>query len=171
MLLGKQASPRSAQFAQVVGPMHLPPSWLKVETTMADSGRNDPCPCGSGKKYKKCCLPKEEAAKLKAHVKDQAARAERAAALRAQLRQAKAEILAVSLEPSPTRTSSLPHPTLCIKTCWRMPDPFNCSSTSTPVLPPLREPRDAPSAASGFYPEIGWSNRPVRLGTRPGGIR
>ena len=21
--------------------------------------RNDPCPCGSGKKYKKCCLPKE----------------------------------------------------------------------------------------------------------------
>jgi len=22
-------------------------------------GRNDPCPCGSGKKYKKCCLPKE----------------------------------------------------------------------------------------------------------------
>lgn len=23
-------------------------------------GRNDPCPCGSGKKYKKCCLPNEE---------------------------------------------------------------------------------------------------------------
>lgn len=23
-------------------------------------GRNDPCPCGSGKKYKKCCLNKEE---------------------------------------------------------------------------------------------------------------
>lgn len=22
-------------------------------------GRNDPCPCGSGKKYKKCCLNKE----------------------------------------------------------------------------------------------------------------
>jgi len=22
-------------------------------------GRNDPCPCGSGKKYKKCCLDKE----------------------------------------------------------------------------------------------------------------
>ncbi len=21
-------------------------------------GRNDPCPCGSGKKYKKCCLTK-----------------------------------------------------------------------------------------------------------------
>lgn len=25
---------------------------------MAKAGRNDPCPCGSGKKYKKCCLPK-----------------------------------------------------------------------------------------------------------------
>ena len=24
-------------------------------------GRNDPCPCGSGKKYKKCCLGKDEA--------------------------------------------------------------------------------------------------------------
>ncbi len=23
-------------------------------------GRNDPCPCGSGKKYKKCCLDKEQ---------------------------------------------------------------------------------------------------------------
>jgi len=27
---------------------------------MAKIGRNDPCPCGSGKKYKKCCLEKEE---------------------------------------------------------------------------------------------------------------
>jgi tetratricopeptide (TPR) repeat protein len=24
------------------------------------TGRNDPCPCGSGKKYKQCCLRKEE---------------------------------------------------------------------------------------------------------------
>jgi len=24
-------------------------------------GRNDPCPCGSGKKYKACCLPKDQA--------------------------------------------------------------------------------------------------------------
>ena len=29
---------------------------------MTSIGRNDPCPCGSGKKYKKCCLPKDEAA-------------------------------------------------------------------------------------------------------------
>lgn len=25
------------------------------------NGRNDPCPCGSGKKYKKCCLDKQHA--------------------------------------------------------------------------------------------------------------
>lgn len=29
-----------------------------------DIGRNDPCPCGSGKKYKKCCMPKEDTANL-----------------------------------------------------------------------------------------------------------
>lgn len=28
---------------------------------MGDVGRNDPCPCGSGLKYKKCCLPAETA--------------------------------------------------------------------------------------------------------------
>lgn len=27
-------------------------------------GRNDPCPCGSGKKFKKCCLPKKEELEL-----------------------------------------------------------------------------------------------------------
>lgn len=27
---------------------------------MAKIGRNAPCPCGSGKKYKKCCLPLQE---------------------------------------------------------------------------------------------------------------
>jgi hypothetical protein len=26
-------------------------------------GRNDPCPCGSGKKYKNCCFIKEKQAK------------------------------------------------------------------------------------------------------------
>ena len=29
---------------------------------MAQTGRNEPCPCGSGKKYKKCCRVTEEAA-------------------------------------------------------------------------------------------------------------
>lgn len=28
---------------------------------MGQVGRNQPCPCGSGKKYKRCCLAKDEA--------------------------------------------------------------------------------------------------------------
>ena len=30
---------------------------------MPDIGRNDPCTCGSGKKYKKCCETKDEVKK------------------------------------------------------------------------------------------------------------
>ena len=29
-----------------------------VKRVTGKVGRNDPCPCGSGKKYKKCCYPK-----------------------------------------------------------------------------------------------------------------
>jgi hypothetical protein len=32
-------------------------------------GRNEPCHCGSGKKYKQCCLVKDEAAARKARAK------------------------------------------------------------------------------------------------------
>ncbi|GMQ92388.1 MAG: UPF0149 family protein YecA [Gammaproteobacteria bacterium] len=32
------------------------PSHTPVRRTEPQVGRNDPCPCGSGKKYKKCCL-------------------------------------------------------------------------------------------------------------------
>ena len=31
-----------------------------VKRSSKKVGRNDPCPCGSGKKYKKCCYPKYE---------------------------------------------------------------------------------------------------------------
>jgi uncharacterized protein YchJ len=35
---------------------------VKVPVVRSDKvGRNESCPCGSGKKYKKCCLLKEEA--------------------------------------------------------------------------------------------------------------
>jgi preprotein translocase subunit SecA len=30
-------------------------SGAPIRRTTAKIGRNDPCPCGSGKKYKKCC--------------------------------------------------------------------------------------------------------------------
>jgi hypothetical protein len=36
------------------------------------TGRNDPCPCGSGKKYKHCCLRKETAGKSEAMGRDRA---------------------------------------------------------------------------------------------------
>ncbi len=31
---------------------------MVIETKLAKTGRNDPCPCGSGLKFKKCCLLK-----------------------------------------------------------------------------------------------------------------
>ena len=31
-----------------------------VKRTAEKIGRNDPCPCGSGKKYKNCCMGKDE---------------------------------------------------------------------------------------------------------------
>lgn len=36
----------------------LPEPYVRAEKKI---GRNDPCPCGSGKKYKKCCLDADEA--------------------------------------------------------------------------------------------------------------
>ena len=65
---------------------------------MAKPGRNDPCPCGSGNKYKKCCLAKEEAVAREQLAKAEARRAERAAetaaAYRLHLREVKAAIAA-----------------------------------------------------------------------------
>ncbi len=34
---------------------HAPGPGRTVKRSTAKVGRNDPCPCGSGKKYKKCC--------------------------------------------------------------------------------------------------------------------
>jgi HEAT repeat protein len=37
--------------------VHAPPTPVR---TKKEVGRNDPCPCGSGKKYKHCCLKKDQ---------------------------------------------------------------------------------------------------------------
>ena len=37
-------------------PLPLFPSREPITNPLRGVGRNDPCPCGSGKKYKKCCL-------------------------------------------------------------------------------------------------------------------
>ena len=51
-----QGMPARRSPAPSAGPPGEPPQ--KVATVRRDQpkvGRNDPCPCGSGKKYKKCC--------------------------------------------------------------------------------------------------------------------
>jgi hypothetical protein len=40
---------------------------------VAKPGRNSPCPCGSGKKYKVCCLAKDEARERERQAPDRAA--------------------------------------------------------------------------------------------------
>jgi len=39
---------------------HIPIIPHEPNETSKKIGRNDPCPCGSGKKYKKCCQGKAE---------------------------------------------------------------------------------------------------------------
>lgn len=61
-------------------------------------GRNEPCPCGSGQKYKKCCSAKDEAAH--AEVLAQAAAARAATAAEAPPVEASAE----AAKPAPPRS-------------------------------------------------------------------
>jgi hypothetical protein len=42
---------------------------------MPKVGRNEPCPCGSGKKYKRCCLEKNQASEREALATARQARA------------------------------------------------------------------------------------------------
>ncbi len=42
--------------ARLASPAHAPPAPI---VGGSKAGRNDPCPCGSGKKYKKCCMEKD----------------------------------------------------------------------------------------------------------------
>ncbi len=39
--------------------MKIPPTEAQWKRIPPRVGRNDPCPCGSGKKFKKCCMEKE----------------------------------------------------------------------------------------------------------------
>jgi tetratricopeptide (TPR) repeat protein len=61
---------------------------------MAKPGRNDRCPCGSGKKYKGCCLTKDEAAEHERLAAAQAQREEQGAEKRQSLREVRAAMLA-----------------------------------------------------------------------------
>jgi tetratricopeptide (TPR) repeat protein len=59
---------------------------------MAKPGRNDPCPCGSANKYKKCCLAKDEAAEREGLAEAETRRANHAAARRLELREMRAAV-------------------------------------------------------------------------------
>ena len=57
-----QAQARAAQGGQMPKQAPKPQDDRKPETfrrEMPKVGRNDPCPCGSGKKYKNCCMKKD----------------------------------------------------------------------------------------------------------------
>ena len=57
----KDVSNRTRSFEDIQDEEDLLAKTVKVEPIKADGKpkRNDPCPCGSGKKYKKCCEGKE----------------------------------------------------------------------------------------------------------------
>ncbi|MGH7504584.1 MAG: SEC-C metal-binding domain-containing protein [Longimicrobiales bacterium] len=44
-------------------PRNLPQSAKWGREMGKHAGRNEPCPCGSGKKYKKCCATKQQQAR------------------------------------------------------------------------------------------------------------
>jgi tetratricopeptide (TPR) repeat protein len=80
-----------------------------LNTSMAKPGRNDHCPCGSGKKYKKCCLAKDEAAEREAAAAAQAARDKRAAEKRQGLREVREAIIAGLAGHVPDISDELAH--------------------------------------------------------------
>jgi hypothetical protein len=50
------------KLTNVCGQTNMPQIFGFTYTMVRDTpkiGRNEPCPCGSGKKYKKCCGPKD----------------------------------------------------------------------------------------------------------------
>jgi len=68
--IGEMGRERKQTFVMSRGPLSSSPQrggvtedgkGVTVRREGKKVGRNDPCPCGSGKKYKKCCLAKEEA--------------------------------------------------------------------------------------------------------------
>jgi preprotein translocase subunit SecA len=52
--IDKEHAPKREKVAEPVNASHGDEP-KKPVTNNSRVGRNDPCPCGSGKKYKKCC--------------------------------------------------------------------------------------------------------------------
>ncbi|MCR5257714.1 MAG: SEC-C domain-containing protein, partial [Desulfovibrio sp.] len=65
---------------------------------MGAVGRNDPCPCGSGKKYKQCCLKRRREAEMRLQAQESArAEDERAAHEACAWLRARSPLMAASL--------------------------------------------------------------------------
>ncbi|MBC7975812.1 MAG: SEC-C domain-containing protein, partial [Myxococcales bacterium] len=70
MLSSNGSITRSWSTADIVGARNILPHWTAVSPCLTPfvmserPGRNEPCHCGSGSKYKKCCLEKDEAARV-----------------------------------------------------------------------------------------------------------
>ena len=60
---------------------------------MQKTGRNDPCPCGSGKKYKHCCLETDRATELASAIAQRVALQAQKANPTAQRKDYQAELL------------------------------------------------------------------------------
>lgn len=67
-------------------------------------GRNEPCPCGSGRKYKQCCLHKDEEA-----AREQRAQAAAEAAEKAAAEKAAAEAEGGEAKPAPATQAPKAH--------------------------------------------------------------
>lgn len=58
-----RSSPPADSSSLAIEPVKLPPrSPDGAQPFTPQTSRNAPCPCGSGRKYKKCCLPKDQQA-------------------------------------------------------------------------------------------------------------
>lgn len=70
----------------------------KISGMVTKPGRNDPCTCGSGKKYKKCCLEKDRQAERAALVEMAAKTAAYAAKSKIKRERFEADVLAHGLK-------------------------------------------------------------------------
>jgi hypothetical protein len=98
-------------------------------------GRNEPCPCGSGRKYKQCCLDKDEAKARTARAKEaekEAKEAEKArkAAEKAAEKAGKKETAPVAEKAAPPRP---PNP--------QTYQPWKKSATNTHAFQRMTTPR------------------------------
>ena len=95
-------------------------------TTPARPGRNEPCHCGSGRKYKQCHLQEDEAA-------DRAARAAAAASAEAAAAEAApaeaSEAPAQAAQPAVARTAPRKQPT---RQPWKQTNTHGFQRMSTP---------------------------------------